>query len=182
VTNPAKDNRKPLAVEAGEGDPLFQAFRALAPALRRFVANRVRNEADVEDVLQDVAARVLGRDLEAAVNNKTAFLFSIASNLVKDRNRRRLVRRQGEHVTLDNVEIVDPAALQDQIVDSRQRMQRFLAALKTLPMKEREVFVLHKVEGCTLLQTAEMTGLSLAQVRKLVEQALARLTRKVWKD
>jgi RNA polymerase sigma factor (sigma-70 family) len=182
VTNPAKDNRSPLAADTGESDPLFQAFRVIEPALRRFIANRVRNDADVEDILQDVAARILGRDPEAAVNNKTAFLFSIASNLVKDRNRRRLVRRQGEHVTLDNVEIVDPAALQDQIVDGRQRMQRFLAALKTLPGREREVFVLHKVEGRTLLQTAEMTGLSLAQVRKLVEQALVRLTRKVWKD
>src|SRR5262249_41167236 len=116
------------------------------------------------------------------VDNKSAFLFSIASNLMKDRERRRLVRRQGEHVTLDDMEIADPAALQDQVVEGRQRMQRFLAALDTLPGREREVFVLHKVEGQTLLQVAEKTGLSFAQVRKLVEQAMARLSRKVWKD
>jgi DNA-directed RNA polymerase specialized sigma24 family protein len=51
-----------------------------------------------------------------------------------------------------------------------------------LPAREREIFVAHKVEGETLLQVAETTGLSLAQVRKLVEQAMARLMRKGWKD
>jgi RNA polymerase sigma factor (sigma-70 family) len=179
VINPAKGEAAHLAAA---DDPLFEAFRVLEPALRRFIANRVRNDADVEDVLQDLAARIIGRDREAPVENKTAFLFSIASNLMRDRDRRRLVRRQGDHVALEDVEIADPAALQEQIVDSRQRLQRFMAALKTLPGKEREVFLLHKVEGQTLLQAAERTGLSMAQVRKLVEQAMARLARKVWKD
>jgi RNA polymerase sigma factor (sigma-70 family) len=182
VINPAKNDRGPPAAAGDGDDPLFEAFRALAPALRRFIANRVRNDADVEDILQDVATRLAARDRDVPVDNKTAFLFSIASNLLRDRDRRRLVRRQGEHVALDDVEIADPAALQDQIVEGRQRLQRFMAALNTLPGREREVFVLHKMEGQTLLQAAERTGLSLAQVRKLVEQAIVRLTRKVWKD
>src|SRR5262249_18133252 len=145
VTNPAKYDSDELAVQ-GRGDPLFDAFRTLAPALRRYIASRVRNDADVEDVMQDVAARIVARDQKVPIDNKTAFLFSIASNLMRDRDRRRLVRRQGEHVALDDVEIADPAALQDQIVDGRQRLQLFLAALNTLPGREREVFVLHKVE------------------------------------
>ena len=168
---------------AGEqADPLFEAFRALEPALRRFVAARLRHDTDVDDILQTIAARIVARDPDDEVENKTAFLFSVASNLMRDRNRRRLAQRQGEHVTLDDVEIADPAALQDDVVDGRQRLQRFLAALKTLPLREREVFVLHRMEGRTLLQVADRTGLSLAQVRKLVERAMARLARKVWKD
>ena len=142
----------------------------------------MRNDADVEDILQDIATRIAARDRGAPVANNSAYLFSVASNLVKDRERRRLVRRQGQHVALEDMDIADPAALQDQIVEGRQRMQRFLAALNTLPAREREIFVAHKVEGETLLQVAETTGLSLAQVRKLVEQAMARLMRKVWKD
>ncbi|HEV7690145.1 MAG TPA: sigma-70 family RNA polymerase sigma factor [Hyphomonadaceae bacterium] len=177
VFKPAKDEGADLAA-----DPLFQTFRVLTPALRRFIANRVRNDADVDDILQDIAARLAARDPEAPVDNKSAFLFSIASNLMKDRDRRRLVRRQGEHVTLDDLEIADPQALQDQVLEGRQRMQLFLAALNTLPAREREVFVAHRMEGQTLLQAAESTGLTLAQVRKLVEQAMARLARKVWKD
>jgi RNA polymerase sigma-70 factor (ECF subfamily) len=168
---------------AGQGDdPLHHAFMVLTPALRRFIAKRVRNSADVEDILQDLAARIAGRDRSAAIDNKTAFLFSVASNLVKDRDRRGLVRRQNEHVALDNVEIADPTALQDDVVDGRQRLRRLMTALGSLPRKEREVFVLHRVEGRTLLEAAQQSGLSLAQVRKLVERASARLARKVWKD
>lgn len=179
VTDPAK---QPSIARDGSGDPLFEAFRALEPALRRFVASRIRQDADVDDILQGVAARVAARDRDVPVENKTAFLFSIASNLLKDRGRRRLVRRQGEHVALDDVELADPAALQDDVLDGRQRLRRFLAALEGLPGKEREVFVLHRMEGRTLLQVGEQTGLTLAQVRKLVERAMARLARKVWKD
>lgn len=179
VTDPAK---QPSIARDGGGDPLFEAFRALEPALRRFVASRIRQDADVDDILQGVAARVAARDRDVPVENKTAFLFSIASNLLKDRGRRRLVRRQGEHVALDDVELADPAALQDDVLDGRQRLRRFLTALEALPGKEREVFVLHRMEGRTLLQVGEQTGLTLAQVRKLVERAMARLARKVWKD
>ncbi|MBO9545446.1 sigma-70 family RNA polymerase sigma factor [Caulobacter sp.] len=164
------------------GDPLFSAFVALEPALRRFVASRTRQDADVDDILQAVAARIVARDRDVPVENKTAFLFSIASNLLKDRGRRGLARRQGEHVPLDGVELADPAALQDDVLDGRQRMRRFLAALDALPGKEREVFVLHRMEGRTLLQVGEQTGLSMFQVRKLVERAMTRLARKVWKD
>lgn len=177
VTDPAKPAS---TARDAAGDPLFEAFRALEPALRRFVAARARQ--DVDDILQGVAARVIGRDRNVPVENKTAFLFSIASNLLRDRGRRGRARRQGEHVGLDEVELVDPAALQDDVLDGRQRLRRFWAALDALPVKEREVFVLHRMEGRTLLQVGEQTGLSLAQVRKLVERAMARLARKVWKD
>ncbi len=179
VTEQAKP---PTTAKGGCGDPLFEAFRALEPALRRFVASRIRQDADVDDILQGVAARVAARDRNVPVENKTAFLFSIASNLLKDRGRRRLVRRQGDHVALDDVELADPAALQDDVLDGRQRLQRFQAALNALPGQEREVFVLHRMEGRTLLQVGEQTGLSIAQVRKLVERTMARLARKVWKD
>jgi RNA polymerase sigma-70 factor (ECF subfamily) len=179
VTDPAK---QPSTPKGGCGDPLFDAFRALEPALRRFVASRIRQDADVDDILQGVAARVAARDRDVPVENKAAFLFSIASNLVKDRGRRGLARRQGHHVALDDVELADPAALQDDVLDGRQRVRRFLAALDALPGKEREVFVLHRMEGRTLLQVGEQTGLSLSQVRKLVERAMTRLARKVWKD
>lgn len=178
--HPARD-AKDSAAKKGD-DPLFHAFRVLEPALRRFIASRAHNDADVEDVLQDIAARIAARDPAALVENNSAFLFSITSNLMRDRSRRRLVRRQGEHVTLDDVDIVDPAALQDQVVEGRQRMERFLAALQALPGREREAFVLHRMEGHTLVQAAEITGLSLAQIRKLVEHAATRLSRKVWKD
>lgn len=178
----AKSEDDRVTGQGVDNDPLFQAYCALEPALRRFVATRVRNTADTEDVLQDLVARILSRDPAVAVDNKTAFLFSIASNLLKDRDRRRVVRRQGEHVTLDNVEIPDTAALQDQIVDSRQRMERFLTALNTLSAKERDVFVRHRMEGQTLLHVAESTGFSVTQVRRILEQAMARLSRKVWKD
>lgn len=179
VTHLAKH---PSMAKGDCGDPLFEAFRALEPALRRFVASRIRQDADVDDILQGVAARVAARDRDVPVENKTAFLFSIASNLLKDRGRRRLARRQGEHVGLDEVDLADPAALQDDVLDGRQRLRRFQAALDALPGKEREVFVLHRMEGRTLLQVGEQTGLSIAQVRKLVERTMARLARKVWKD
>lgn len=166
----------------GGEDALFVAFRVLEPALRRFIAKRLRNSADVDDILQEVAARVAGRENRIPIENKTAFLFSIASNLIRDRDRRDLVRHQNDHVALDDLEIADPAALQDQVADSRQRMRRFMAALQALPRQEREVFVRHRVEGQTLQEVAAHAGLSLAQVRKLVEHASARLARKVWKD
>ena len=76
----------------------------------------------------------------------------------------------------------EPAARPTPTLRRDAQHAMYQRALKTLPGKEREVFVLHRMEGRTLLHVAESTGLTLAQVRKLIDRATVRLTRKVWKD
>lgn len=183
VIKPVSDDEDHRARATGRGgDPLFQTLHALEPALRRFIAARVRSLADVDDVLQDIAARLAARDPRAVVDNKTAFVFSIAANLLRDRKRRGHVRRDSGHVMLDDVELADPAALQDEVVDARLRLRRLSAALDRMPGEQSMVFVRHRIQGRTLSQVAEESGMSVAQVRRLLERAMTRLARKVWGD
>ena len=70
-----------------------------AGALRRFITVRVAGNLDVEDLVQEVYARLARMDavperLPAGRRSTRAFLLTVANRLVIDRERHRGVRRE----------------------------------------------------------------------------------------
>ncbi len=171
----------PAGGSSGNGN-LFEAFQALRPALTRFLSARGVDPSDLEDVLQDMAIRIVSPPDDQAIRNNTAFLFSMAANLVRDRRRRARTHHDDRHLCVEDVELHDPSAFVDDLVDSRIRLRRLDVALGKLPADQRRVFVLSRVKGHTLSMVAEETGLSISRTRKLLERSMAQLARKVWED
>ena len=66
------------------------AWREFHPQLRRYINARVGNQADAEDILQDVFLRVHQRlDSLRSEENLRAWIFRVAHNAVIDHLRRR---------------------------------------------------------------------------------------------
>jgi len=161
---------------------LLNAFTALKPALHAYARARVSDAADADDILQEVAARILGGQLPEKIENNSAFLFSMASNLLKDLYRRRSRRESGKELPIYDLDIADEKATPEETLEARARLARLSAALAGLPEDARRVFQLHRIDGLTLRETSERSGLSVARVRKLLERSIAQLARRVWSD
>ena len=161
---------------------LLDRLTSLKPALRAYIRPRVRNEADLEDILQTVAIRVLSGNLPEKIANKGAFLFSVASNLLRDQYRRDAVRHVEGHLPIYDLELADDAIGPEQSLDGRQRLERLEDAVNGLDPETRSVMLLHRFEGLTLQETSERTGLTTARVRKLLARGLAVMSRRVWSD
>ncbi|HWT52955.1 MAG TPA: sigma factor, partial [Caulobacter sp.] len=69
------------------------AVRRHEGMLRRFVASRIGRDADVDDIVQEVFVRFARRTPGEAIERLEAYLFQTANNLIRDRARRRQVRR-----------------------------------------------------------------------------------------
>lgn len=168
-------------IDGREMNPLMSAFLELRPALRAYIVKRVRTPQDAEDLLQDMASKVLTAP-DNSIANQQAYLFSVASNLLKDWRRRHVLRDGVEQIAIYDFDFADDAALPSTVLDGRQRLGRLQRGLRRLPPDMRQAFVLNRIQGLTLAATAEETDLSVARVRKLVERALTRLSIYVWRD
>lgn len=167
---------------------LLGAYMSKRDDLVRFFAARLRSMTAAEDLIQDLYVRVASLDPSERVENPSAYLYRLASNLMLDRlrsDRRSGVRDgawlQGQTVDIGGEGVADePSA--EQSVAARQRLAQVARAITDLPPKTRRAFELHKLQGLTQEETARMLGVSRKTVEKQISSALQRLMAKVAED
>jgi RNA polymerase sigma factor (sigma-70 family) len=116
---------------------------------------------DAEDVLHDVVAGVLGRDL-GEIEDASAYLFSAIRNRVIDSYR----KRGKKEISLQDV--IDPEsghALEDRVPDSRYDVQseaeraelraEIWEAVECLPPPQKAVWIATEIEGRSFTELSE---------------------------
>ena len=78
---------------------LHRVIRDHEPAIRRFLRARLANHPDYEDLVQDIYVKLARQEnlddkLSMGEAQTRAYLFSIATNLIRDRDRRNSIRRE----------------------------------------------------------------------------------------
>lgn len=156
-------------------------FEEHAGQLRLFFRRRVRNPPDAVDLAQEVYLRLLQAGDPRAIRNVEAYLFTVASNLVKEHaliERRRWLR---------NVEITDPMVSAELVEEpdfdtasDRQTLTKQLQlVMNDLPVRSRNVLRMVYVEGMSHPQVGERLSLSKSMIRKIHLQALQECRRRM---
>ncbi len=147
---------------------------AFRPALLRFFRRKLRDAADVEDLVQDVFVRLAVRQ-GGEVENIGGYVFRTAASVVADRHRRRSVRHADDHVPFDCERHCgtdfDPA----RIVESRETLRIVEAALQALPERTRTIFLMRRLEGQNYRDIAARFGISVSAVEKHMVRADVKL-------
>ncbi len=158
-----------------EGLVLEQGIRQTGPAidstlrserrrLLNYIRGRVRNDADAEDLLQDVFFQFAASySVMEPIENMTSWLFTVARNKITDWYRKR------RHVPLPEIPGEEgPLNLEDILFDPQDGPDRaywrstvwaeLAEALEDLPEEQRQVFIWNEIEGRTFKEIADMTG------------------------
>jgi RNA polymerase sigma factor (sigma-70 family) len=143
--------------------------------LTGFFRRRVQDGDDVEDLVQDVFARIVARDSTAPVGNLGGYVLRTAISVLADRARRRNSRKAHLHVVLDTDRHGDDALDPERILSGRQDLHAATAALLSLPERTRTVFVLRRLEGWRLGDIARQLGISVSAVEKHMLKAVQHL-------
>lgn len=166
-------------------DGLLSAYLAKRDDLVRFFTARLRSAAAAEDLVQDLYLRVSSIELTEPVENPSAYLYRLASNLMLDRLRsdRRSGARDAAWLDSHRIEIggqsVADSPSPEQSAHARQRLSKAAQAIAELPPKTRRAFELHKLEGKTQDEAARILGVSRKTVEKQISTALQRLMAKL---
>ena len=151
---------QPHAAEAADA-----AFRSERKRLFDFIRRRVRTEADAEDILADVFYQMVASySVTEPIEKMTSWLLTVAQNKIIDWYRKRkpesFRQRADESALLLNLEdiLYDPGQNPD-VLYARSLVWTELAdALEDLPDEQRDVFIMHELEGKSFKEIAELTG------------------------
>jgi RNA polymerase sigma-70 factor (ECF subfamily) len=154
---------------------LTQDARSVRSWLVRWFARRVREQADVEDMVQDVFARIAARDSTEPVEHLGGYVLKTAWTVMADRARRRASHMAALHVPL-NAELhgdeeIDP----ERVLTGKEDLRAATAALLSLPERTRTVFILCRLEGCRHKEIARRLGISVSAVEKHMVRAIQHL-------
>lgn len=161
-----------MATSDDVGDPVAALFRSEYRSLVRLAALLVDDRGAAEEVVQDAFVKLQGgwgriRDVDAA----PAWLRSAVLNGARSRLRKRAVRRRHLETVVDDAPSAEGGAL------AADDQRRVMAALRTLPARQREALVLKFYAELSEAETATAMGVSSGSVKTHVHRGLAALER-----
>jgi RNA polymerase sigma-70 factor (ECF subfamily) len=135
---------------------------------------RVGGTVDANDIVQDAFLRLQRVSAEQIIENPRSYLFRIADNLAIDhiRSRTSQARRLEQVGDIHLIASGDPSP--ERIIDYRQRLARLEGVISELPDRQRKAFLMHKLDGLSHSEVAQVMGISKSGVEKLITKALAR--------
>jgi RNA polymerase sigma-70 factor (ECF subfamily) len=144
-------------------------FSLVWRSLRRFGVP----EASVDDVVQQVFMTFSERLPDVEPVRERAFLLAVCVRAAAN-ERRRLSRVRDDAIGDRALNAFPDAHTPEELLHKKRRRERLDAALATLPLNQRVVFVLFELEGLSLPEIAESVGIPLGTATSRLRRARGR--------
>ena len=167
---PAEDNNalvEDLAARHGE-------------RLRRFLHSRVRNSADIPDIIQEVFLRLLRVPNHETIRVPEAYIFTIARHVAQQHT----LQQSPETTSVELAEVLaelpavsdaDPALE----VGAEQCLNELNIALRQLSRKIQATFLLHRRDGLSIDEVSAKLGITRPMAKKYLVKALVHLRKRL---
>ena len=162
-------------------DELDARFRA---SLLAYFMRRTGNGQEAEDLTQETFVRLIGSSTFETAAEANAFVFRVASNLLRDRARSTTRLRRFPTLPIDAmsgdqfeprlVEDIDP----ERVLIAREKLTEVLACLDELGERTKNIFILFRLEGMRQKGIAAFYGISISTVEKHVMAAVVHLAKR----
>ncbi|MGD0909298.1 MAG: sigma-70 family RNA polymerase sigma factor [Candidatus Acidiferrales bacterium] len=155
---------------ASQNERLSETIGRERGRLRNFIRKRVADEAEAEDILQDVFYELVeAYRLMKPIEQVSAWMFRVARNRIID------FFRKKKSVSLNDSTVTDgegyetgsleellpsPDAGPEAVYARNVLLEELEAAIEELPEEQREVFIGHEIEGRSFKELSAETGVS----------------------
>lgn len=158
------------------GETLVDAFTRRRGQLRSIAAKAGVEEAP--DVVQDTLLKAVEAGRKGEIANPIHLLARIARNTVIDR-----LRARARHTLIfergDPGDVGDGAPSPERALIASERLSRAMQAIDNMPVKRRQVFLLHRIDELRYAEIARRLGISIKTVEKHMALAMEQLAREV---
>jgi RNA polymerase sigma factor (sigma-70 family) len=149
-----------------------RAFRRMQRLLKR----RGNSASQAEDLIQEAFLRMQEYCAKGGiVRQPEAFLVRTALRLGMNARRDAHSELYADEEVAEIARVVDTNPTPDEVLAADQCLQRMRDALDAVSRKTREVFFMHRLDGLTYAQIAQLMGLSVSAIEKHMASALATL-------
>lgn len=156
-------------------------FHRMRPGLRRFLAAKLPQDADVEDCLQAVSVAMLQNEASVPVAARKAWLFRVAANQAALWWRRRgttdrVMEKHSHYALTEQNDDATSHLEQDETIRQIQR------SIERLPVDSQEIIQKRIHEGLTFQEIADQLQIPLGTVLTKMRRAMERLRREISDD
>ncbi|UOE46963.1 RNA polymerase sigma factor [Mucilaginibacter sp. SMC90] len=149
---------------------IIQTIASYGKSLLGFIRRRVKNDADAEDILQDVWYQFSAVINSEPIEQTSAWLYRVARNKITDKHKKKT------ETLLDDM-LADGEDYDDEAPDFKAILlteattpeteylrnlfwEQLFFALDELPEEQKQVFVWHELEDIPFEEIAKRTGLN----------------------
>jgi RNA polymerase sigma factor (sigma-70 family) len=176
-------------IMAEQDDRLTETIGRERGRLRNFIRRRVADDADAEDILQDVFYELIeAYRLMKPVEQVGAWLYRVARNRIIDGFRKKKPEpfsaemdpnsEDGDSLSLEEL-LPSPDAGPEATYARSILFEELDAALDELPEEQREVFLAHEFEGLSFKEISAGTGISVNTLLSRKRYAVLYLRRRL---
>lgn len=152
----------------GDHEAFEELYERYESRLYGFCLRFLGDATQAEDAFQDVMTAVIERRRRYERRGRfRSWLFTIARNVCLDRTKKR--RRRGELLSLVKRNGPARSASAEVTLEARDELAQMLSAL---PSDQREIVLLHRYEGFSYAEIAEILGTSEAAAKQKAYRAL----------
>ncbi|MEL6626232.1 MAG: sigma-70 family RNA polymerase sigma factor [Bacteroidota bacterium] len=145
-----------------------QVFSLHAEVLRNFCYYKCKDLDQAEDYVQEAFLRLWKNCAKVPFGKAKSFLFKVAQNLFLHQVEHQKVvqkylRRQAQPISMEHPQFQ---------IEEQELLNRLEEAIANLSEKQRTVFLLHRMDGKSYKEIAEMLDISVKSVEKRMHRAL----------
>ncbi len=156
-----------------------QTFKALfdthSETLRNFIYYKCGDIQQAEDIVQDSFIKLWKNCAKVIFEKAKSYLFTVANNafLNEIAHKKVVLEHQKNHSQKSSN--LTPEFL----LEEKEFMEKLNKAIADLPFRQREVFLLSRIDKKKYAEIAEIVGITVKAVEKRMSQALVILRKKI---
>jgi RNA polymerase sigma factor (sigma-70 family) len=155
---------------------LDEIVRRYYAPLRTFFGRRTRDAAEAQDLVQQVFLSLAEHPQLEVIDNSDAYVFQTAANALRDHCRRSRVRSRFVDTQLGGNSDGRSDLSPERILQGQEAIEQVVAALRELPERTRDIFMLRCFEGLKHAEIARLQGISVRAAEKHFAKALAHVS------
>ncbi|MBV7267822.1 RNA polymerase sigma factor [Winogradskyella luteola] len=166
----AKDNRNICHSKTFE-----TIYNTYAKEIRRFLFFKTQDLDKAEDILQDVFVKLWDNCSNVDYNKVKSYIYSIANNMFLNAvKHQKVVQNFNKHNMKERTN-----ESPEFIMLEKEFMQKLETTIASLPEKQREVFLMNRIEKKKYKEIALQLNISVKAVEKRMHQALVVMRKEI---
>lgn len=167
--------QKKSVCEEKNFDSLFNTYYESAT---NYIYYKCGNLQQAEDIVQDSFVKIWKKCAEVIYETARAFLYTICNNALRNEFAHKKVVLRYEAIPKNDKDIESP----DFVLETEEFKDKLENAIANLSSKEREVFLLSRIDKKTYKEIAEITNITVKAVERRMSNAFTNLRRVLGKD
>ena len=153
-------------------------FKDHATLLRNYIYYKFGDLNQAEDIVQDSFVKLWNNCAKVPKKKAKSYVYTVATNMGISVTRHQKVKFKYQNAILykqqNNV-----ANSPEFLIEEKEFMNKLKDAIATLPERQREVFLLSRIDKKTYQEIASLSSVSVKAIEKLMHKALKNLKLKL---